>query len=120
MAIAYNWTINQLNATIKEDGLKNVIYTVHWSYTGTDLEDTSFVASSIGTMSTPYEAGTPFIPYEDTQDFENIVIGWLNAGLDVAAMQLNLAKQIELMIKPVDEDLYFTWMNPPIPPIEKE
>jgi hypothetical protein len=120
MSIAYSWKINQLNATIAEDGLQNVIYTVHYTYTGTDLETPSVSASTIGTMSTPYVPGTPFVSYEDTQAFENIVIGWLMAGLPVMEMQLGLANQIELMIKPVDEDLYFTWMNPPIPPIEKE
>ena len=118
MAIAYSWTINQLNATISEEGLKNIIYTVHYTYTGTDLEDPTAQASTIGTLSTPYEPGTPFIPWEDTQAFENIVIGWLNTGLDVTAMQVSLANQIALIINPVDENLYFTFNNPPAPPVE--
>jgi hypothetical protein len=37
-------------------------------------------------------------------------------------MQASIAASIESQIVPVNEDLYFTWMNPvlPIPPVEEE
>ena len=67
-------------------------------------------------------AGDPFVPYEDTEAFENVVIGWLVDSLDVPAMQASIAASIESQITPVNEDLYFTWQNPvpPVPPVEEE
>ena len=44
--------------------------------------------------------------------FENVVIGWLEDGLDTAVMRDGIGKQIALEKNPVDEDLYFTWNNP--------
>ena len=65
-----------------------------------------------------YTAGDPFIPYADTEAFENVVIGWLEGALDVPSMQASLEANINLQITPVNEDLYFTWQNPTPPPAE--
>ena len=65
-----------------------------------------------------YVAGEPFVPYEDTEAFENVVIGWLEGALDVPSMAASIEAQIAKQITPVNEDLYFTWQNPPIPPVE--
>jgi len=40
--------------------------------------------------------------------------------LDVDAMKESIAQTINSEINPVNEDLYFTWENPPIPPAEEE
>ena len=116
MANFYKWTINQMNARIEEDGNQNVIYTVHWTYTAQDDQDPQYTASQIGTYSLQYDPSTPFIPYADDEAFENVVISWLKDGLDVNEMEANLSHQIDLEKHPVDEDLYFTWDNPPAPP----
>ena len=31
---------------------------------------------------------------------------------------LDIENNIKLQITPVNEDLYFTWQNPPVPPVE--
>ena len=68
-----------------------------------------------------YVAGEPFVPYENTEAFENVVIGWLEDSLDVASMQASIAANIQSQVTPVDEDLYFTWMMPtPAPIVEEE
>ena len=36
MAITYKWDIPQMNAHIEAEGEQNVIYTVHWRYSGSD------------------------------------------------------------------------------------
>jgi hypothetical protein len=119
MAITYKWTINQMNAHIQAEGQDNVIYTVHWTYSGTeDSEGKIYYASSIGTQSYTYTTGDPFVPYADTEAFEDVVIGWLEGSLDVPSMQASIDAQIQSQITPVNEDLYFTWQNPPIPPVE--
>ena len=119
MAITYKCTINQMNAHIQAEGEDNVIFTVHWTYTGTEESGgQQYLASQIGAQSFTYVAGEPFVPYEDTEAFENVVIGWLEGALDVPSMAASIEAQIAKQITPVNEDLYFTWQNPPIPPVE--
>ena len=123
MAITYKWDIPQMNAHIQAEGEDNVIYTVHWRYTGSEESGgETYSSTQIGTQSYTYVAGDPFVPYADTEAFEAVVIGWLEGSLDVAAMQSSIAATIALEIAPVNEDLYFTWQNPtpPVPPVEEE
>ena len=122
MAITYKWTINQMNAHIQAEGEDNVMFTVHWTYSGSEESGgKTYQASSIGAQSFTYVAGEPFVPYADTEAFEDVVIGWLEGALDVPAMQASIATQIQKEITPINEDLYFTWQNPvpPVPPIEE-
>ncbi len=119
MAITYKWGINQMNAHIEAEGEKNVIYTVHWTYSGSEESGgKTYSASQIGAQGFTYVKGEPFTEYANTEAFENIVIGWLEDALDVAAMAKYIEDQIKLQITPVNEDLYFTWQNPPAPPAE--
>ena len=118
MAITYKWNINQMNAHIEADGEQNVIFTVHWTYSGSEESGgQQYQASQIGAQSFTYVAGEPFVPYADTEAFEAIVIGWLEGSLDVPAMQASIAASIQSQVTPVNEDLYFTWQNP-VPPVE--
>jgi len=122
MAIIYKWDIPQMNAHIQAEGQDNVIYTVHYRYTGSEESGgKTYSSTMMGTQSYTYVAGTPFTPYADTEAFEAVVIGWLEGSLDVPVMQSSIAKVIALEMTPVNEDLYFTWMNPtpPAPPIEE-
>ena len=119
MAVIYKWDIPQMNAHIQSDGQDNVIYTVHYRYTGSEESGgKTYSSTNIGTQSYTYVAGEPFVPYENTEAFENVVIGWLEGSLDVPSMQASIAANIQSQITPVNEDLYFTWMNsvPPVPP----
>jgi hypothetical protein len=123
MAVIYKWDIPQMNAHIQADGQDNVIYTVHYRYTGSEESGgVTYSSTNIGTQSYTYVAGEPFTPYEDTEAFEAIVIGWLEGSLDVPSMQASIAANIQSQIVPVNEDLYFTWQNPvpPVPPVEQE
>jgi hypothetical protein len=123
MAITYKWDIPQMNAHIQAEGEDNVIYTVHYRYTGSEESGgKTYSSTQIGTQSYTYVAGDPFVPYADTEAFENVVIGWLEDSLDVPAMQASIAATIQSEITPVNEDLYFTWQNPtpPVPPVEEE
>ena len=118
MAIDYKWTINQMNAHIESEGEQNVIFTVHWTYSGSEeVSGKMYQASNIGAQSFTYVKGEPFIPYADTEAFEQVVIGWLEGVLDMDSIRASIASQIQKEITPVNEDLYFTWQNPPIPPV---
>ena len=49
MAITYKWGINQMNAHIQAQGEDNVIFTVHWTYSGSEEHDgVDYSASMIG------------------------------------------------------------------------
>ena len=115
MAITYKWIINQMNAHIEAEGEKNVIYTVHWTYSGSEESGgKTYSASQIGAQGFTYVKGEPFIPYANTEAFETVVIGWLEDALDVPAMAASIKANIDLQITPVNEDLYFTWQTPPV------
>jgi len=121
MAITYKWDIPAMNAHIQAEGEENVIYTVHYRYTGSEESNGQVYSSTtIGTQSYTYVAGEPFTPYEDTEAFENVVIGWLEDSLDIQAMQASIDANIQSQITPVNEDLYFTWQNAVPDPIIEE
>ena len=74
MAITYKWDIPQMNAHIQSEGEDNVIYTVHYRYTGSEESGgETYSSTNIGTQSYEYVAGEPFVPYEDTEAFEAVL-----------------------------------------------
>ncbi len=116
MAVTYKWTINQMNTHIQAEGQDNVIYTVHWSYSGSEeISSKNYQASMIGAQSFSYSEGDSFTPYADTEVFQNIVIGWLEDALDLDGMKANIAAQIQTQATPVTENKYFTWGNAVVP-----
>jgi|TARA_R110001599_G_scaffold22841_1_gene84153 hypothetical protein len=112
MAVTYKWDIPQMNAHVQADGQDHVIYTVHYRYTGSEESGgVTYSSTNIGTQSYTYVAGEPFVPYENTEAFEAVVIGWLEGSLSVPAMQANIATNIQSQITPVKENLVFTWKS---------
>ena len=108
MGYTYDWHINQLDAKIKQDDKENVIYTIHWSYIAKDdSEPDKYIATSIGTHGVEYIEGEDFIKYEDLQKSD--VVDWLESGIDVDSIKVNLDSQIELQKNPVDEYLHPDW-----------
>lgn len=113
MATNYKWDIPQMNAHVQSEGKSNVIYTVHYIYTASEeKEDKKYSSSVVGSQDFKYKAGESFVPYEDTEAFEAVVIGWLENALDMPAINAGLNADIQKQIMPVNEDLYFTWQNP--------
>lgn len=98
MANTYNWKINALDAKVSVDDVQNVVYTVHWSLIATS-ENGEHTVRSIGTHGVEYDADN-FVPYENLT--EEIVIGWLETGLDVESMKAGLDAQIEKLATPTE------------------
>ena len=110
MAITYKWDIPAMKAHIQAEGEDNVIYSVYYSYTGSEESGgITYSDTFSGAENFNYVAGTPFTPYEDTEAFEAVVIGWLEGSLDVPAMQASIAANIQSQIYPLTEELFFTW-----------
>ncbi len=108
MANTYKWTINALDAKVAvEDGNENVVYTVHWGYSATD-ENEEHSVSSIGTYGVEYDVAN-FTAYVDLT--EEMIIGWLENGLDVNSMKANLNSQIEKLITPTETTFHMPFAS---------
>ena len=95
--ITYKWTFSAFDCRVDEDGMQDVVTTVHWRYNGTNEDGIS--AEIYGAQSVPTPNPEAFTPYPDLS--EEQVIGWMEETMDVEAMQLNIAEQIELIINPI-------------------
>jgi len=109
--ITYTWNFPAFDCKIDEDGLMDVVTTVHWIYIGTN-ED-GITASVYGAQSIPSPTPDAFIPYPDLTEAE--VVAWMEETMDVPALQLNIAEQIELIINPVYVTLPPPFNQPPTP-----
>lgn len=105
----YQWVINQMDTKPTEDGLTDVVVVVHWTRTAQDGE---INVSSYGTMGCQTPSETDFTAYPDLTYDQ--VCSWLNAGLDVTAIDLGLDQQIENIINPPIVVLPLPFENPNI------
>ena len=95
MATTYNFVISDLVAKIQDGELSNIIETVHWRYQATDGEHTADVYGSVGLEAPDAES---FKPFEEVTEAD--VIAWLEAKLDVEAMQSGLDAQLDAIANP--------------------
>lgn len=110
----YNWVISTLDTAPSEDGLTDVVKVVHWRYQANEqVEDKSYFAEVYGTMACATPSETDFTAYPDLTEAQ--VISWLEAGLDVTALQANLTSQIENQINPPIINLPLPWTPAPTP-----
>lgn len=104
MALETKWVISTLDTAPSEDGLTDVVKTVHYRY---QWQDAKYFAEVYGTMACATPSDTDFTAYEDLT-YEQ-VCAWLIAGLDVEAMDTNLAAQIENQKNPPIVNLPLPW-----------
>jgi len=110
-----------MNAHIQSEGEDNVIYTVHYRYTGSEESNgKTYSSTNTGTQGYTYVAGTPFAPYENSEAFQNVVIGWLENSLNMEEIKATIAADIKSKITPVSENLYFTWEDEDLESISEE
>lgn len=95
--INFNWVTNPLDCVIDEDGLTNVVQTVHWRLTGTDENGVS--SDVYGAQSFPAPEAEGYIPFEELT--QEIVVGWLESVLDVEALEKQIEDAIFLINNPV-------------------
>lgn len=104
MALETKWVISTLDTAPSEDGLTDVVKTVHYRYQG---QDEQYFAEVYGTMGCATPSDTDFTAYEDLT-YEQVCL-WLEAGLDKEAMDTNLAAQIENQKNPPIIQLPLPW-----------
>ena len=104
METTYKWVVSQLDTAPSEDGLTDVVKTVHYRY---QAEDGQYSAEVYGTMACATPSETDFTAYADLT-YEQ-VCEWLEAGLDVQALETNLEAQIEYQKNPPIVNLPLPW-----------
>ena len=113
MSTTYKWIINQMDTKPTEDGLTDVVVTVHWTREGEQyVGGEPILVSCYGTMGCATPSSTDCTAYPDLT-YEQ-VCGWLDAGLDVDSIDLGLDNQIENIINPPIVNLPLPFNNPTI------
>jgi hypothetical protein len=105
------WYINQLDCVPQDRTLTDFVLVAHWSrFAKETINEVDYFASVYGSQSFSKDDVTNFIPYEDlTYD---IVCSWLDASIDVEALDLNLDAQIENQVNPPIVVLPLPFTNP--------
>ena len=95
MTTTTTWTVTAMDCYPEEDGNADVVFTVHWTCSGTDG---TYNASVYATCAVPAPTGT-FTPYDQlTQDQ---VLGWIWAnGVDRFTTEAAVVQQIDNQINP--------------------
>lgn len=113
MTTTYSWQIPQMDTKPQEGNLNDVVVTVHWIRIAVAIDgDKEYKASSYGTMACQTPSETDFTAYPDLT-FEQ-VCGWLDAGLDVPAIDAGLDGDIENQINPPIIVLPNPWESTPV------
>lgn len=113
MTTTYEWSVSQMDTAPSLDGLTDVVVTVHWRRNAVAVDgDNTYFADTYGAMGCATPSETDFTAYPDLT-FEQ-VCGWLDAGLDVEALNANLDAQIENQINPPIIVLPNPWTTPTI------
>lgn len=96
----YTWSFSQFDVAKSENGLTDVVKTIHWRY---DAVDGDYSAGLYGTVGLGAPNPTGFIPFADLTKVWAIAA--MSESVDVPAMTTSLEAQIA------------TAKNPPIVPM---
>jgi hypothetical protein len=106
MTVTNTWAVVQMDAYPEYEGHTDVVFTVHWTLTGTDGEYDAGVYGSVGLTLDPEAKFTPYADLTQAQ-----VIGWVKDALgeeQVTSYEDGVANQIAALINP-------PVVNPPLP-----
>lgn len=98
MSITNTWAVTQMDCYPEYEGEPDVVFTVHWTLSGTDGTHMGSVYGSAGLTLTE---GATFSPYDELTLKQ--VIGWVHDALGeeaVASCEANVAQQIAAQANP--------------------
>jgi hypothetical protein len=101
MANTYNWVVGNLHAKIENDGMQNVVETIHWRLQATDENEN--VADVYGSCGLDAPESESFISFDSLTQSD--VEGWLELILDVDSLKAGLDSQLESIANPTHVDL---------------
>ena len=95
MTTTTTWTVTAMDCYPTVGSETDVVFTVHWTCSGTDG---TYNASVYSTCSVPTPTGT-FTPYADLTQEQ--VLGWIWAnGVDQTATEAAVDQQIQAQVNP--------------------
>ena len=106
MPTTYTWNVAQMDAYPEHEGKTDVVFTVHWTLTGTDG---TYTGSLYGSQGLTLDPNATFVPYANLTKTK--VTGWVQAAMgaqQVAALKANISAQIANQIAP-------PVVSPPLP-----
>ena len=98
MTITNTWSVMQMDCYPEVDGETDVVFTVHWTLTGSDGTYTGYV---YGSQAVSVDPESPFTPYADLTQEQ--VISWVKNAMgeeQVTVYEQNVAAQISDQIAP--------------------
>jgi hypothetical protein len=114
--ITYTWSISKLDCAPLENGLVNVVKTIHWTLTGIDENGISESTNN----SYPLHSPTPESFTDYSTITEETVINWLESNLDVGYLQKYLVSEIASKYNPPITPLPFPWVKVEEPIVVEE
>ena len=108
MAISYKWVISSMDEYPSSEGLSDVVFNIHYRRQASEVDgDKTYFAETYSVLSVSQPDPATFVPYD--QLTQEMVEGWLNAGLDVASIDASLQAQIEEQKNPKVVSLPLPW-----------
>jgi len=110
MAITYNWVVDSMDTAPSEDGLTDVVKTVHWRANAEDAvgEDT-YTATVYGSVGVGDPTPDNFVDYADLTEADVLAWVWDSSEDFKTDQEANLANQIEDQKNPKIETLPNPW-----------
>jgi hypothetical protein len=105
------WNISAMNCYPQAEGQTNVVFTVHWTCSGTQVQDgKTYNGSVYSTCGVTYTAESTYIPYANLTKED--VLGWIWAsGVDKDATEAAVQQQIDTAINPPVITPQLPWQN---------
>jgi hypothetical protein len=94
MAITYELSIKNMDASPTEGDLQDVVKILHWMYNGKETVDSEdFHGYAIGAVEINAPSSDSFTPFADLT--EEQVTAWVEPKLDLVSIKADIASQIE-------------------------
>jgi len=110
--IEHYWIISSMDTAPSEDGLIDVVKTVHWRRDAKEIDgDKTYYGDVYGAMGCSAPDPMAYTPYADLT-FDQVCT-WLEANLDTAALDMALDSQIANQKNPPIVQLPLPWQPQP-------
>lgn len=103
----YTWKVAAMEAAKNEDGLTDVVKTVHYTV---DCSDGTENIGAYGSVGVPTPDAASFKPYDQLTEEE--VVAWVKAQLNVTEIEEQLAKALEIKKNPPVVAKELPWAAP--------
>ena len=95
----YKWFVYDFQVNPSADGLEDVVVKVHWRrQVFAEPNGVAYAYETKGETDMPIPSSTNFIVFEDLT--EDTVITWLEANIDMTALNAQLDTELDKLINP--------------------